>query len=583
MAPVFMVPSPKSKTPVQLSSESEILDFLQANPCACEVLVARNAKKPFFEYQIKSAQKLTEAEILHHRCMCENDIDVIVQAQDSFRLAVHSLVSIFQDDGIWFTCFRFVITGTQLDDYVVQLRKVTAGTIFNKSPSNLLSFRNATLLKGSWFGVCAQAQDDDTLVWVVKTADTLNYDREKMNFEKTHLKIMNPVGFARLTDYGLQLMNRNDLFQAYENKFVGDSPFVKRWLIDPTLRTYEKFDFLPPPLSCPRDVYNTWRGFDAQKIPVSDGTATPFIEHVNALFGDQSAFVFKWLANIVQFPGRKSEVALVIIGRQGAGKSSVFEHVMKKIMGQEYFGHTNSPDKDLFDRFAPLTNSKILVVVDDFNVGTIKVNSDQFKTFITGETVQYEAKCKMRCPLTNCCNYVLIHNKSDPVKLDSDDRRYSVIECSTKYHKNVEYFNQFREYTSVPGNIRAIYDHLMSIDLTGTNFQAERPMTDMYKRVKSLSAEKELLFIYHKVQNAVQETLRIKSSDMFDDYQLWVTQCRFTDFKPKNKYTLKPSIDKIPGVSIEKGHAGSYSYVIQIREVIKGIEDMGYDVYDLSG
>ena len=67
MAPVFMCPTPNSKIPFQLNTQAEVEEFLQANPCACEVLVSRNGKKPFFEYQIKSAARLTEAEILQHR------------------------------------------------------------------------------------------------------------------------------------------------------------------------------------------------------------------------------------------------------------------------------------------------------------------------------------------------------------------------------------------------------------------------------------------------------------------------------------------------------------------------------------
>lgn len=584
MAPVFMCPTPNSKTPVQLNTQAEVEEFLQVNPCACEVLVSRNGKKPFFEYQIKSATRLTEVEILQHRCECENDLEMIVNSQNYPRLRICGIMCTFQDGPMWLTHFRFVVTGTQLDDYVIQLRKITDGTIFNKAPSNVLSFRGATLLgDSSWLDVCAQAQDDDSLVWVVKNADLMGYEREKIEFEKTHLKIMNPFGFVRLTQGGTQLMNRAILYQMNENKLMKDEPFVKRWLKDPNMRTYERLDFLPPPTSCPEDVFNTWQGFAAQNITETTGTAAVFIDHVEALFGDQAGYVFKWLANIVQYPGRKTEVALVIIGRQGAGKSSVFEHVMKKVIGGEYFGHTCSPDKDLFSQFAPLTNSKIMVVVDDFNVGTIKVNSDQFKTFITGETVQYEAKGIMRCTLNNCCNFVIIHNKPDPVKLDSDDRRYAVLECSNKFYKNVEYFNQFRKYANEPCNIRAVYDYLMGIDISQTNFQAERPMTDIYKRVKSLSADKELLFIYHKVQKAATETIRIKSSDMFDEYQDWVVSCRFSDYKPKNKYTLRPALDKIQGVNIETGHAGTYTWIIECREVIKGIEDQGYDVYDLSG
>jgi hypothetical protein len=185
MAPVFMCPTPNSKTPVQLNTQAEVEEFLQANPCACEVLVSRNGKKPFFEYQIKSAARLTEAEILQHRCECENDLEMIVNAQNYPRLRIHGIVRTFQEGPVWFTHFRFVVTGTQLDDYVIQLRKITDGTIFNKAPSNVLSFKGATLLgDSSWLDVCAQAQDDDSLLWIIKNPDATNYEREKIEFRR---------------------------------------------------------------------------------------------------------------------------------------------------------------------------------------------------------------------------------------------------------------------------------------------------------------------------------------------------------------------------------------------------------------
>jgi hypothetical protein len=119
-----------------------------------------------------------------------------------------------------------------------------------------------------------QAQDSDTLVWLheVPNDDERKYMETKAEFEKTHFKIRKPVGFVRQTESELQLLTRKELFDLYENKFVGAEQFVKLWLKDPEIRTYERFDFLPPPLKCPVDVHNTWTGFESERIDESGRT-----------------------------------------------------------------------------------------------------------------------------------------------------------------------------------------------------------------------------------------------------------------------------------------------------------------------
>ena len=71
------------------------------------------------------------------------------------------------------------------------------------------------------------------------------------------------------------LRRRDELKAVYENLFfaVGGEEkkksFISKWLTDATIRTYERINFLPPPLQCPTDVYNLWTGFAAERMTCS--------------------------------------------------------------------------------------------------------------------------------------------------------------------------------------------------------------------------------------------------------------------------------------------------------------------------
>jgi hypothetical protein len=286
-----------------------------------------------------------------------------------------------------------------------------------------------------------------------------------------------------------------------------------------------------------------------------------FVVLVRKLFGTNSQYIIKWLANIVQQPGKPTNVALVIVGGQGTGKTTTFELFMKKIIGSKYFGQTNNPENDLFSRFGFLRDSKVLIVIDDFNVGSIKMNSDPFKSYITGETVTYEAKGKMAIPLKNCMNFVLTTNKQDPVKLDADDRRYAVLEVSDQLKGNHAYFTKLYRYLENPANIRAVYELLMDIDISKTNFQAERPITELYQEIKNMSVDKELLFLRDKIEG-VQSQQIFRASDFYQDFRSWLSDNGFTDYKAKDAIRFGMYMKKVNGVSVERRTANIAYYII---------------------
>jgi len=575
MAPVTLCTTPKNA--VQLATENDIRKFLEVHPGASEILTTSNAKRPFFQKTILTGHRMEAEEIVKkHMSLAEAELKELIES----RFGSIDLVKIrgvfyqgLQDDGVtWKTVLRLILVGTQVDDYT-KLRKYCPSS-FDK---DVYTVRKVLALDG--FVPCrktefmeqfVQAQDDDTLVWPLEPPNDadVKYRETKAEFEKTHFKIRRPVGFVRQTESELQLLSRKELFDLYENMFIDgtDEQFVKRWLRDPEIRTYERFDFLPPPLKCPKNVLNTWAGFTAERIAETTGRPNLFVEHLRRLFGKDSQYVLKWLASLVQRPGQKTAVALVVVGGQGTGKTTTFELFMKKVLGSRYFGQTNNPENDLFSRFGFLKDSKILVVVDDFNVATLKMNADPFKSYITGETVPFESKGKMSIEILNCANFVLTTNKHDPVKLDADDRRYAALEVSDKLKGNHAYFSKLYRYLDRPENIRAIYDLLLDIDISSTNFQAERPITELYKEIKNMSVDKELMFLHHKVAG-FERPQEFKGSEYYQDFREWLAVNGFSDYKAKDSIRFGMYMKKLSGVTVERRHANVSWYIIDPSKI----------------
>jgi hypothetical protein len=567
MAPVTLCTTPKHA--VQLATEQDIRRFLENHPGASEILTTTNAKRPFFQKTLLTGHQLSFEAIAKSLQEATDNLQDHIAERYGPEPKIQVKCAFYQQpqvDQTWKTVVRLILTGTQVDDYTKLRKSCPKG--FDK---DVYTLNKVLALEGfqqgrttSFMEQFVQAQDDDTLVWLydAPSDDERKYREAKIEFEKTHFKIKRPVGFVRQTETELQLLSRKELFDLYENFFIGSDQFVKLWLRDAEIRTYERFDFLPPPLKCPADVLNTWVGFAADRLPVQHGgRPNPFVDHLRRLFGKDAQYVLKWLASLVQKPGKHTAVALVVVGGQGTGKTTMFELFMKKVLGSRYFGQTNNPENDLFSRFGFLKDSKILVVVDDFNVGTLKMNADPFKSYITGETIPFESKGKMSIELLNCANFVLTTNKHDPVKLDADDRRYAVLEVSDKLKGNHTYFSKLYRYLDDPENIRAIYDLLRDVDISSTNFQAERPITELYQEIKNLSIDKELMYLHHKV-DGFERPQEFKGSEYYHDFRAWLAESGFTDYKAKDSVRFGLYMKKVSGVTVDRRSGNAAYYVI---------------------
>ena len=125
----------------------------------------------------------------------------------------------------------------------------------------------------------AESSDDTRTVEQPDISVIKSYAIVKRDFETEFYKLKHPVRVVQVTPdetYYMRLaeVRENEGILTYDEvveekgvKKVAEKRFFERWWNDKNRRTYDKVDFLPPPLQCPAGVYNLFRGFRAETLP----------------------------------------------------------------------------------------------------------------------------------------------------------------------------------------------------------------------------------------------------------------------------------------------------------------------------
>ena len=362
------------------------------------------------------------------------------------------------------------------------------------------------------------------------------YERIKFIFESKVTKILPPPIFLSISQTPSrhniavpQIQDRTpeqlkhmykDLYYVSHTPETGCQkyPFLPRWLGDDTKRTYLTCAFDPKgDLPC---NYNTYVGMRAATLPpVTNAQAAQagvdkLVLHIREVFCNNHAadteFVLRWMANIVKYPWKKTEVLLLLFGVEGCGKSMVVDFFGNMVLGSHLSFQTASPGVDVFGKFAVGTHRKLLCFCDEGGEELTKYQ-DMLKNLITSKAIRVEKKGQDIRIEDNYTNVIVASNNAGPVRISSNDRRVVAFQCSDKYKDNYDYFaslaqslgdDQCARYSPplrtlsnkpslfcfFPFFRRAFYDFLLAYDLDEDySFQAHRPITAYYEALLASS------------------------------------------------------------------------------------------------
>ena len=245
------------------------------------------------------------------------------------------------------------------------------------------------------------------------------------------------------------------------------------WVKSPKRRSVKQLVLAPgKPATLKDGSLNTWRGFTAEPAP---GDVTPFIDLINFVLPNKAEreYCVKWLAKMIQEPGAKFLVSLVVWSiEEGVGKGLLFETVGSllhqrhfKVVGNEVFN----------DQFTEWQSQKIFVIADEVSSADKRSTADRIKGWITATENNINVKNTAKYSEPNLIKYVFLSNHPDAVYLNDKDRRFFVAEAPDKKLPD-EIRKNFVNWIKSGGKA-ALMDYLLSQDTSQFDPTAPAPMS----------------------------------------------------------------------------------------------------------
>lgn len=206
----------------------------------------------------------------------------------------------------------------------------------------------------------------------------------------------------------------------------------------------------------------------------AEGDCSIVLAHFDYLIPEASQrnHVLDYLACMVQRPGQKISSALLFIGAQGNGKSTVVR------WATEILGHTNVkslPTEAISSPFqADRANIQCLVLNEVHGIDRAGANG--LKSWITEEDMNVHEKGTPRFKARTPRGVILISNHLDALDLEEGDRRYTAVQ-TTAHRADAAYFERLNR--AAKEELPAFANWLRSRDLSDFDPYAPAMETDL--------------------------------------------------------------------------------------------------------
>lgn len=298
-------------------------------------------------------------------------------------------------------------------------------------------------------------------------------------------------------------------FEAFRNRYMNrtvivgedkdgtpvEAPLGAWWLKHRARRQYESVIFAPG-----REVigdYNLWRGFTYE--PIRGERHHSFLEHIrdNVCSNNREHYHYLicWMARLVQQPGVPGEVAVILRGKQGTGKSFFATH-LGKLFGRHFLQVSNS--QHLVGNFNLHLRDISLLFGDEAFYAGDKKHESVLKTLITERQLVIEGKGVDAVPGPNYVHLILASNEDWVVPAGLDDRRLFVMEVGEGKKQDRDYFRRIVADLSA-GGYENLLDFLLTYDLEGFDVGRDRPKTDVLQEQKEHSLPPLHKYVYGRL------------------------------------------------------------------------------------
>lgn len=261
---------------------------------------------------------------------------------------------------------------------------------------------------------------------------------------------------------------------------------ASQWLEWKGRRSYDGIIFSPgqpPEVSTningrPKKYFNLWRGFAYEPAP--PGSSHPsldlFLEHLNLNVCGGSEALYRWLlgffAHLVQCPEQKPEVAIVLRGGKGVGKTMVAETI-GDLLGRHFL--LTSDRRYLTGNFNGHLENCLMLALDEAFWSGDKQAEGTLKNLITGREHVIEHKGKEPYVVVNKTRVIICSNENWVVPVSHDERRFAFFDVGDGRKQNRVFFGLIRDGLR-NGGYPVLLRYLLDYPLAGIDINTA-PMT----------------------------------------------------------------------------------------------------------
>jgi len=311
------------------------------------------------------------------------------------------------------------------------------------------------------------------------------YGREKMD-DGSYFKVLKQLGVQDFIN-----LKKNKKTKVKNTAGSGDKKqdVGSYWFNHDERLTYEEGITFDPKGDVPAGYYNMWKGMPVKPCDydikdVDDSLFYLFWDHLlnNVCHRDREIFeyVIKWMSYSVQYPWKKTKVAVVFRGAKGVGKT-IIGRLFGSIFGPYFKTVTN--ESHLTGKHNMHLMNCVFLLADEANWGGNKATDNILKNLITEDTIIIEPKNVNAFTATNYLHIMMATNNEWVVPATKDERRYCVLDVGEGRKQDTKYFtamwNDMIEY----GGNREFLKFLLNINLDSFDHMKYPKTEAMYDQV----------------------------------------------------------------------------------------------------
>ena len=309
----------------------------------------------------------------------------------------------------------------------------------------------------------------------------------------------------------------------------------RRWMEDPTRRIVRINEVGFDPGSMDKEIKcNLWGGWPTSPKSGSCERLLELLEYLCS--GEENSttvydWVLCWLAYPIQNPGAKMRTALVLHGPQGVGKNLFFESVMA-IYGE--YGRIVDQNA-VEDKFTDWASKKLFLIADEVVARQeLYHTKNKLKSFITSDWIRINPKNVTPYDERNHVNLVFLSNETQPLVLERDDRRHTVI--WTPPELPLEIYKEVTEEIH-SGGIEALHHHLLGLNLENFTQHTKPPMTKSKAELIDLGMDSTERFWRAWIGGDIEDVpvVPCKSGDFYQLYRDWSGRIGYSRHAPEPK------------------------------------------------